>query len=64
MINEVTKKVNIPRTLLTKAQHCYGLRNKLIHERATVDITDTDVNNYRTTVQKILTKLFKLKFAR
>src|SRR5258708_47425 len=62
VIAEVTKKVNIPKKLLDKAQHYYGLRNKLIHERATVDITNADVDNYRSTVQEILTILFKLKF--
>ena len=62
VINEVSSKVSIPATLLTKARHYYGLRNKLIHERATVDVTETDVDNYRATVQDVLKILFKLKF--
>jgi hypothetical protein len=63
VINEVTKKVTISTKLLDKAHHYYGLRNKLIHERATVGITDNDVDNYRSTVEAMLKILFKLKFA-
>ena len=62
VITAVTQKVAIPEKLLNKAQHYYGLRNKLIHERATVGITDLDVDNYRSTIEKILTILFGLKF--
>jgi hypothetical protein len=62
VINEVTKHVKLPAKLLTKVRHDYGLRNKLIHERATVGITDPDVANYRATVEQVLTILFKLKF--
>ena len=63
VINEVTKHVKFPAKTLTKVQHYYGLRNKLIHERATVGISDPDVANYRETVQEVLTILFKLEFA-
>jgi len=62
VINEVTKHVKFPTTLLTKVRHYYGLRNKLIHERATVGITDPDIANYRATVEQVLTILFKLRF--
>src|ERR1039458_4853424 len=54
VINEVTNKVSIAATLIAKARHYSALRNKLIHERATVGITDNDVDNYRTTIQKVL----------
>lgn len=64
VINEVAAHVTIPKKTLDKVRHYYGLRNKLIHERATVDVTDTDVDNYRTTIQDILTKLYNLKFSR
>jgi hypothetical protein len=62
VINAVTQKVKIPQTLLDKARHYYDLRNKFIHERATVAITDSDVENYRSTIQRILAILFELKF--
>lgn len=62
VINEVTKHVKFYPKTLTKVQHYYGLRNKLIHERATVGISDSDIANYRETIQEILTMLFELKF--
>jgi hypothetical protein len=62
VISTVSQKVQIPKKLLDKANHYYGLRNKLIHERATVSITDTDVENYKETVEEVLSILFELKF--
>jgi len=62
VIKEVLSKQSIPATLVSKANHYYLLRNKLIHERATVDVTDTDVENYQSTVQSVLNILFKLRF--
>jgi hypothetical protein len=62
VIDAVSQKVQIPTKLLDKAKHYYGLRNKLIHERATVGITDADVDNYRSTVEEILALLFGLSF--
>src|SRR5216684_111563 len=53
VIDAVVQKTPIPTILLDKARHYYGLRNKLIHERATVDITNTDVENYQSTVEEI-----------
>ncbi len=54
--------MKFPANLLDKVRHYYGLRNKLIHERATVGITDNDVANYRTTIEEVLSILFKLRF--
>jgi len=34
----------------------------IYNERATVEITNTDVENYTHTVQDVLGKLFKLRF--
>jgi hypothetical protein len=62
VVAEVAKKVQISGTLLDKAKHYYSLRNKLVHERATVGITDADVANYRDTIEKILHILFGLRF--
>jgi len=58
----VSQKVKIPQALLEKAKHYYDLRNKFIHERATVEITNSDVDNYRSTIERILSILFELKF--
>jgi hypothetical protein len=62
VLKEVTAKVAIPNDLLARAQHYYGLRNKLVHERATVDVTDRDIRNYQSVVAKILKILFDLNF--
>lgn len=64
VIKAVSDQVRIPAVLLDKIRHYYVLRNKLIHERATVEITNTDVANYQATIEKILSKLFDLKFPR
>jgi len=62
VIAAVSGKITIDGQLLIKARHYYGLRNKLIHEHATIGITDVDVDNYRLTVEKILSILFNLTF--
>lgn len=62
VVAEVKNRTGIPDKLIQKANHYYGLRNKLIHERATVGITDADVANYRDTIEKVLEKLFDLDF--
>jgi hypothetical protein len=45
-----------------KIKYYYDLRCKLVHERATVDITDTQLKDLRQVVEKVMKKLFKLKF--
>ena len=60
VIAEVAKKITIPQTFIEKTKHYYGIRNKLIHERATVGITDTDIDNYDDTIREILKILFGL----
>jgi hypothetical protein len=54
---------SIPQQLIDKARHYYLMRNKIIHERASVGITDNDVTSYRETVESLLKILFKLKFS-
>jgi len=63
VIAEVVSKVSIDQKLINKAKHYYGLRNKLIHERATADILPSDIDNYRGVVQQILHILFDLNFS-
>jgi hypothetical protein len=62
VIADITSKVTIDARLITRAQHYYNIRNKLAHERATVDVTSADVENYQDTLKKILSVLFKLRF--
>jgi hypothetical protein len=45
-----------------KLMHYYDLRCKLVHERATVNITTNQLRDQRKLVEKVLKKLFKLKF--
>lgn len=62
VLDLIVTKVSIDSRLLVRAKHYYGLRNKLIHERATVDVAGTDIENYTDTVRQILTLLFGLSF--
>ena len=62
-INEVKTHVKIDDVLWQKARHYYDRRNKLIHERATIQITDGELEDYRDVVEAILSKLFKLDFS-
>ena len=62
VIKEVDVHASFSQSLLRKVAHYYGLRNKLIHERATVGITDAQVSDYRKTVEQVLTTLFDLRF--
>lgn len=64
VIDEIQKKKSLPTQALIRAKHYYMSRNKLIHERATVDVTDTDILNYKKAVQEILQVLFGVRFPR
>lgn len=48
--------------LIDSADYYYNLRNKLIHEKATINPTDSDIKNYRRTVEQLLHSLFDLNF--
>jgi len=63
VIQALISKVSIENNLIDKAKHYYSIRNKIIHERATVDIISADIENYGETVQKILSILFDLNFS-
>ena len=60
--NEIQKYVKFHESLWKKIDYYYILRNKLIHERATIGINDSQIEDYREVVQKVLKKLFKLSF--
>ncbi len=61
---EIQKYVNIDTVIWKKIGHFNNLRNKLVHERATVGLDDEQVRYYRGVVEVVLKKLFKLKLAR
>jgi hypothetical protein len=63
VISLIQKNVpGIDSALFARAQHYYNLRNKLVHERATVGVLDSDIRNYKLVVQQVLTVLFGLAF--
>lgn len=51
----------ITRTFWRKVGYYYNLRCKLIHERATVAIPDTEIEDFKKIVQQALVQLFGLK---
>lgn len=62
VIDEITSRITIPPKHLRIALHYYNMRNKLIHERATTSVTDSDIAIYKSTIERVLNILFKLKF--
>jgi histidine kinase/DNA gyrase B/HSP90-like ATPase len=59
---EIRKYVKIAKTVWGKIDHYYQMRCQLIHRRASVAVSDTDIAGFKDTVQRVLKKLFKLKF--
>ncbi len=59
--DEVNKYVPLSKWR-AKIDYYYGLRCKLIHERASAGITDPEVSDYRQVVEQILNRLFGLRF--
>jgi hypothetical protein len=62
VVNEVTQHISLSKALITRVNHFYNIRNKLVHERATVEPTDNDIDSYRSTIESVLTSLFDLRF--
>ena len=62
VISTVIETVPLQATLLERARHYYVVRNKLIHERATITVPQVDIENYRRVIEEILTRLFGLQF--
>jgi hypothetical protein len=58
VIAVVSQKVTFPPAVLLRIRHYYLMRNKLVHERATVDVTDGDIANFRDAVGNSLGLLF------
>jgi Histidine kinase-, DNA gyrase B-, and HSP90-like ATPase len=61
VISVVKQSVTFPPVLLQRISHYYLMRNKLIHERATVDVTPGDIANFRAAVVESLGLLFGVK---
>jgi chorismate mutase len=62
VIKAVTSKIRISSDTINLANHYYEQRNKLIHERATVNVGDSDIRIYRRIVESVLGTLFNLQF--
>ncbi len=61
VINEIIPHIPQLATLLPKINHMYNLRNKLVHERATVGITDGQIVEFKKLVGQVLKLLFDIK---
>lgn len=60
--NEVLCHLLIDQPTLQKIHHYYKLRCDLIHLRATPNVLDTQIEDYRSIVEKILTDMYGLNF--
>lgn len=59
---EVKRTLTLTHSQWQKIEYYYKLRCELVHKRATVTITDTDLNNFRKIVELVLKKMFGLNF--
>ena len=60
--SEVKKRVKISQRDWKKIEHYYNTRCQLVHRRASVTISDREISDFRSTVEALLKKLFKLRF--
>ncbi|TKJ16916.1 hypothetical protein CEE44_00060 [Candidatus Woesearchaeota archaeon B3_Woes] len=59
---EVKKYKKVTKTMWNRIEYYYKLRCELIHRRASVSITDEQIEAYEAIVEDVLERLFKLKF--
>jgi len=60
---EVLKYISIDQPTVQKVNHYYKLRCDLIHQRATPNITDEQIKDYRSIVEKLIHDMFGLDFS-
>lgn len=60
--NEIKKYIKISKANWKKIIHFYDIRCQLVHRRATDNITNSQIENYRKIVESVLKKMFKLVF--
>jgi len=60
---EVAKHLKLDPQVFKKVDHYYKLRCDLIHQRATPNVTDSQIEDYRTIVEDLLEAMFGLKFS-
>lgn len=54
--------IKIDEDIWKKIKYYHNLRNKLVHERATVSISDAEINDFKNLVENILNKMFGIVF--
>lgn len=59
---EVKKFIQLSDATWKKISHYYNIRCDLVHKRASAGIGDTDIKEFRSVVEAVLKKLYKLKF--
>jgi hypothetical protein len=62
--NEIKQHVTITPETWKKIEYYYRLRCKLVHEKAIVGINDSQIRDFREVVERVLSKLYKLKFGK
>jgi hypothetical protein len=59
----VVAKLTIDHKTVKKIDHFYKLRCDLIHQRATPNVTDEQIGDYRSIVEELLEKMFGLQMS-
>ena len=60
--NEVSKFASISKTDWRKIDHYYRARNQLVHLKSSATVDDAEISDFRRVVERVLGKLFGLKF--
>ncbi len=61
--NEIKKYVKLSDATWKQISLFSNMRNKLVHQRATGGVSDSELGDFREVVERVLKKLYKLKFA-
>jgi histidine kinase/DNA gyrase B/HSP90-like ATPase len=60
--SEIKGIISFKNGIWNKIEYFYRMRCDLIHKRSSANISDSDLNNFRITVEYALNKLFKINF--
>ena len=60
---EILKHISIAAQTLKKIEHYYKLRCDLVHQRATPNITDQQIEDYRVIVEGLIHDMFGINFS-
>lgn len=68
--NRIDVQKEVEKTVLTgdavwkKMSYFYKQRCELVHKRVSVSVSDQEIENFQTAAQKVLSKMFGLRFPR